>query len=142
MVMNSVDTNIKSVKVDRKKLLETLKANLEAHRAAYKDALEGYYDTKAMKLAALNAATNTAVESNTEETRRAVHKAYEAFSRLSKPTDHSESYELAIEIMKWEEEDQVELSINDFQCYVRDKWNWKNTFAASVQNYAKHTHSL
>lgn len=140
--MNRADTSIKEVKVNRKKLLETLEKNLGTHKAAYEDALAGYYQQKDAKLAALHAATSAANSNSTEDTRRAVHRAYQEFSGLPKPTDHSESYELAIEIMKWEEENEVKLSINDFQCYVRDKWNWKDQFRASVLNYANHSHSL
>lgn len=142
MAMNRADTSIKEVKVNREKLLETLKRNLETHKAAYQDALEGYYQEKDRKLAALHSATTEANANSTEDTRRVVHKAYQAFSGLPKPSDHSESYELAIEIMQWETETEVTLSINDFQCYVRDKWNWKDQFRASVLNYANHSHSL
>lgn len=142
MVMNRADTSIKEVKVNRQKLLETLEKNLGTHKAAYEDALSGYTDEKSKKLAALNVATGTAVSDNSPENRKLVHQAYQAFSGLPRPTDHSESYELAIEIMKWETETEVTLSINDFQCYVRDRWNWKEQFRASVLNYANHSHSL
>lgn len=140
MVMNRSDTNIETVTVKVSRLLTTLKENLEKHKADYETAMAGYRDAKATKLAALNEATNKAVTNNTNENRKAVHDAYNAFSRLERPRDHSESYELAIEIMEWSTEDEVELSINDFQCYVRDKWNWKQAFAISVANYANHTH--
>lgn len=140
--MNRADTNIKEVKVNRKKLLETLQTNLTSHKAAFEDALAGYYEQKNQKLAALAKATAAADANSTDDTRRAVHHAYHEFSSLPKPQDHSESYELAIEIMTWEEENEVKLSINDFQCYVRDKWNWKDQFRASVLNYANHSHSL
>lgn len=141
-MMSKADTSIKEVKVNREKLLATLKTNLETHKAAYEDALSGYYEEKDRKLAALHAATTEATANSTDDTRRAVHKAYESFSRLPRPQDHSESYELAIEIMTWETETEVKLSINDFQCYVRDKWNWKDQFRNSVLNYASHSHSL
>ncbi|MGD9726573.1 MAG: hypothetical protein AB7V39_09270, partial [Nitrospiraceae bacterium] len=97
---------------------------------------------KAKKLATLADVTAKASADNTEANRRLVHEAYNSFARLDKPQDYSESYELAIEIMTWERETEVKLSINDFQCYVRDKWNWKDQFRNSVLNYASHSHSL
>lgn len=142
MAMTKAETSIKEVKVNRKKLLTTLKENLTKHKAAYEDALAGYHAEKEKKLEALCAATNAAVSDNTETNRKTVHDAYRAFAHLERPSDHSESYELAIEIMQWEEETEVKLSINDFQCYVRDKWNWKDQFRNSVLNYASHSHSL
>ena len=38
--------------------------------------------------------------------------------------------------------ERLKLSINAFQCYVRDRWKWKEQFHNSVLNYASHSHSL
>jgi hypothetical protein len=38
--------------------------------------------------------------------------------------------------MEWEERDTVELSVNDFECYVRDNWSWQRSFKMSVSNYS------
>lgn len=143
MAFNKGDTNIKTVTVKRDKLLATLKENLATHKELYEEALKGYKDAKVTKMIALHGAAEAAVNSNTEENRRAVHVAYNAYNTLARPQDHSESYELAIEIMTWEIEDNIELSINDFQCYVRDKWNWKDSFRGSVMAYANdHSHRV
>lgn len=143
MGFNTAETSIEKVNVDRQELLSKLQANLKTHRELFAESCRGYEDTKVSRLRALQAATNTAVSNNTEVNRKAVHEAYNAFSQLQRPVDHSESYELAIEIMKWEKKDNVDLSINDFQCYVRDKWNWKEQFRNSVLNYAAaHTHRV
>jgi hypothetical protein len=139
VVMNRANTSIESVNVKREKLLAALRSNLEKHKADYATAMEGYGEAKAQKLAALADAANAAVKDNCEENREVVHEAYRGFNNLIRPCDHSESYELAIEIMEWETEDEIELSINDFQCYVRDKWDWKEAFVGSVVTYANHT---
>jgi hypothetical protein len=139
-MMNKADTSIKEVKVNREKLLATLKENLGTHKADFETAIAGYRQAKDEKLAQLAVATRVANENSTSETRKAVHEAYTEFAHMEVPQDHSESYELAIEIMSWETETEVKLSINDFQCYVRDKWNWKDRFRASVANYANHSH--
>lgn len=143
MGFNAAETSIDKVKVDRQELLAKLKANLTTHKELYLEAVRGYEDAKVALLRELQGAVNKAVSNNTEDHRRGVHVAYEKFSNLQRPQDHSESYELAIEIMVWEKKDHVELSINDFQCYIRDKWNWKVNFANSVKNYASaHSHRV
>lgn len=143
MAMNKYDTNIKTVNVNRSQLLTTLESNLKTHKEVFREAMKGYQDAKITKMIALHGAAEKAVNSNNEENRKAVHEAYSTYANLRRPQDHSESYELAIEIMKWETEDTIELSINDFQCYVRDKWNWKEQFRGSVTAYANdHSHRI
>lgn len=136
MAMNIADTGIKTVKVNRADLLKKLQENLETHKELYAEAVRGYEDAKVTRLRELQSAVNAALTSNTEPNRQRVHEAYGELSGLSRPQDHSESYLLAIDMMTWETKEQVELSINDFQCYVRDKWNWKHEFRNSVSNYA------
>ena len=141
-MMNKADTSIKEVKVSRNKLLTTLKQNLSRHRSDFETAVAGYQQARQERLALLAAEALAAAENPTEATRKTVHEAYREFAHLESPSDHSESYELAIEIMSWECEDEVTLSINDFQCYVRDRWTWREQFRNSVLNYASHGRTL
>jgi hypothetical protein len=137
------DTGIKTVTVLRKDLLTTLRENLKTHKEVYEEAMKGYQDAKITKMSNLATATSQAMRENTQANRKAVHEAYNFYSNLSLPQDNSESYELAIEIMKWETEEKIELNINDFQCYVRDRWNWKAAFRGSVNAYANnHSHRI
>lgn len=142
MAMRS-DTGIKTVTVNREKLLHTLKDNLTIHKEVYEEAMKGYEGAKITKMVDLSTAASQATRENTSSNRKAVHEAYTAYAHLSRPQDQSESYELAIEIMKWETEEKIELNINDFQCYVRDNWNWKDAFRGSVSAYAgAHSHRI
>jgi len=131
------DTGIKTVTVLRKDLLATLMENLKTHKEVYEEAMKGYQDAKITKMSNLATATSQATRENTQTNRKAVHEAYNAYAHLS------ESYELAAEIMKWETEEKIELNINDFQCYVRDRWNWKDEFKGIVSAYAdNHSHRI
>jgi hypothetical protein len=58
------------------------------------------------------------------------------FSRLERPVNNSDSYEQAIKLMEWETRDKIELSINDFECYVQDNWNWSRSFKTAHANYS------
>lgn len=141
--MNPAETGIKTVEVSRQELLAKLRENLGTHKELFAESVKGYEDAKLARLRDIQTAANAAVTRNTEGTRKLVHEAYSAYTLLQRPQDHSESYELAIEIMTWEKKDKVELSINDFQSYVRDKWNWKGQFRDSVVNFAAaHTHRV
>lgn len=137
------DTGIKTVTVLRKDLLNTLQENLTLHKELFAESMKGYKDAKISRMNDLSLAASQATRENTQPNRKAVHEAYNAYAHLSVPQDHSESYELAIEIMKWETEEKIELNINDFQCYVRDRWDWKNSFVGSVNAYANdHSHRV
>ena len=37
--------------------------------------------------------------------------------------------------MEWETRDELELSVNDFECYVCDNWDWSDTFRRNLRQY-------
>ena len=136
MVSNYKETAVKTVNVDVGRLKVTLQKNLETHKKEYKEAMEGYRDARQNAIQRVAEAATAAVANNTQETRKALHEAYSAFSRLERPQDHSSSYEQAIALMDWETNKTIELSINDFECYVRDSWDWQRSFKNIYANYS------
>lgn len=124
---------MKTVQVDREKLLATLKSNLAKHKKEYEEAVEGFKASRLELIKTIQAAATLAVNENTSFARKGLESAFEELKRLANPVDYSGSYEQAIMLMNWEERSTIDLTVDDFESYVRDNWNWRSAF--------KHLHS-
>jgi hypothetical protein len=115
--------SMNTVIVDKVKLLETLSKNREEHRAVFLEAMAGY---KAKVLQLLD-----------EHTERVKNNGIEQVNiHLPMPSDHTEDYDRAIATLKWTLLDEVELTIQEFDMYVRDSWGWKREWTTSNSVYA------
>jgi len=126
-------TAVKTIQVQKSRLQTALTTNLETHKKEFQEALEGYYDAQTQAIAALSRATS---KGQGRENVKHIHELYREFSDLERPVDHSKDYEQAISLMDYEIRDIIELSINDFECYVNDNWNWKGRFQQSFSKYS------
>lgn len=115
--------SMNTVVVDKTKLLEQLEANRDAHRDVFIEALAGY-KAKVLEL----------LEEKIERVRKnAVERVY---IDLPMPEDHTEDYDRAIATLKWTLLDEVTLTIQEFDMYVRDSWGWKRQWTTSNSVYA------
>jgi hypothetical protein len=137
MASNYRETAVKTVEVEKKRLADALSKNLETHKSEYVEARAGYEKARIQAYRELAEAAALAAEEDSGKTRKKAEKAWNKLRNLDVPQDHAESYEQAIALMEWETRDVVELSINDFECYVRDNWDWQHSFKASVANYSR-----
>jgi len=55
---------------------------------------------------------------------------------LSYPENHSQDYELAIEMLKATVYDEIELSLTEFNWYVMNDWTWKTAFLRPFRDYS------
>jgi hypothetical protein len=136
MASNLKETAVKTVNVEVNRLQEKLKENLETHKKEFEEAISGYREKRLELCRALRDTTQVAVEKDTTFTREAVVEAFHKYNRLERPQDHSNSYEQAIALMEWETKDVIELSINDFECYVGNNWQWQVSFKNAHKNYS------
>jgi len=139
-------TNVKTVQVEKPRLILTLQENMAKHQREYREAVVGYNQEMVVLLRRLKDDVSkslaiwerpsrdlpTTATVNLEE----IHEVQSEITSLELPRDHSDSYQQAIALMDWETRDTIELSINDFECYVRDNWNWMTSFKNSVANYS------
>ena len=79
---------------------------------------------------------NTLVQAVTLAIEKEAPVRFEANFGLSAPEDHTADYDAAIEMLEWHEEPQVVLSVHEFQCYVRNKWDWTSRHRATVAAYS------
>lgn len=113
------------IKVEKVKLLETLKANREKHIAEFAEAFENFkieYEKKCLELKekAKNFKPGEPVEVNL---------------MITVPRDYKEDYDTAISMLEWEVADEIVLDQEQFTRYVLDKWQWKMNFDATTAFY-------
>ena len=124
-------TAVKTIQVKKERLQEALGRNLETHKREYQESIEGYYDAQNQAIGALHEAS-----SKGRDNREQIHELYREFSGLERPADHSKDYQQAISLMDYEVRDIIELSINDFECWVHDNWAWQGRFRQSLSKYS------
>lgn len=109
--------------VDKKKLIDILKTNREAHRKVFEEALEGW------KIAATKEIERLAAEAK-------AGKLKNAYLSLPRPDDHTPDYDRAIQMLELDISSTVELDEHEFSQYVQDDWGWKHQWAVANTMYA------
>jgi len=137
MASNYQETAVKTVQVEKQRLAEALRANRDKHRREFEQAWVGYEEARRHAYAELSEASALAASEDSCAARRRARAGWDQLRNLDVPSDHTESYDQAIALMEWEQRELVELSINDFECYVRDRWDWKRAFESNYEHYAK-----
>lgn len=131
---------MRTVKVKKGELLEKVEANLVSHVKEYEEAVEGYKE-EATKL----------VRDRKKEVNKELDKLVERISAgsfdlclpvnlafpLKTPTSHAKDYKQVIEMLKMSVEEEINLSSDEFACYVMDDWNWKQDFVTTNMAYRK-----
>lgn len=110
------------VVVKKDALASTLQENRDKHRAIFEEALEGY-KTRSVEL----------LEEHIERIRKG--KVERILVSLPVPEDHTDDYNRALTSLEWSIFDEVELSMREFDMYVRDNWTWKGEFTATTSMY-------
>lgn len=137
------DIKQRKVEVNRLQLVQTLISNREKHISEYNEALEGY---KAMALAKLQDGYEKAkvqLDKNLERGKASISEFDPNNPRgvsdyltlvdsiaveLRVPRDYSKDYDAAIDMANWDVRDTLELTHAEFQCFVRDVWEWTDDF--------------
>ena len=112
-----------TVKVDRGKLLETLKENKARHVAEYDEAVVEY------RKAAEKALRKRAIEIRDGETLK------KEVDGLPAPLSFADDYDRAIAMTEWSESETLDLDEHTFRSWVLDEWNWRVQFAGTTSLY-------
>lgn len=113
---------MQEVKMKTSKLKEVLEKNRISHKKIYDEAIKGYNED--------------AVKFFKEQAKKAsAGEEFNPYFQETKPEDHTNDYDTAIEMIEFSVDDEVTLKQREFVQYVRDGWDWKNTFVAISSNY-------
>jgi hypothetical protein len=113
---------MKTIKVNKLKLMGILESNLAQHENDYKEAQEQYL---------------VALKKELQEMLQQVESG-EMIDRVInavEPVTYADSYRLAIDMLDMSVDAEVELDAQEFKRYVRDEWEWKNSFLSNTLVY-------
>lgn len=140
----------RTVRVNRVKLLEALKANRETHLAVFNEAMAGYKELALTKVReAFIGLTDrlltrrdeiiARIETFTAETADEFFDYFVVLEQvvvnLKKPVSYVDAYDAAIDMAAFDTRDELDLSGAQFQCFCRDVWDWTYEFSATNATY-------
>ena len=111
------------VRMKKFDLIRILEDNKKKHDAIYNAAVEGYWAEAEEKL-------------NEKLAKIREKKQVDPYLGIAFPENHAEDYEEILQSLELSVHNEIELNQNQFNCYVRNKWNWREQFVASNSYYA------
>lgn len=113
---------MEQIRIDKKRLVDTLTINREKHTAKAVAAKEGYRLELIETLEKLlgQAKSGDKIDHNLD---------------LSHPEDYTKEYDAVLQMLDFEQNQEVVLSNRDFRRYVLDEWDWQRSFGGSNSLY-------
>ena len=113
---------MQTIKVRKEKLLIKLKENRKNHRELFLKAQEGYRQLVVEHL-----------EKMLQDARD--NKKVQTYVNLVAPVDQTKDYDRAIAMLEMSVDEEINVTQNEFTCYVLDDWQWKEQFVSSNSAY-------
>ena len=113
---------MQTITVDKTELHQVLEHNLIEHRDIFLKAQQVYREKM---IAELDRALSDARQGGQ------IKRAF----MLPVPEDHTEDFATAIKMLMWHQGEQIELTMDEFETYVENKWRWRASFAANTESY-------
>jgi hypothetical protein len=112
------------IRVEKPKLLTVLRENRDKHRELFLEAQQGYREEVIKQL-----------DERLKDARdnRRINLTFS----LPAPIDQTHDYDVAIEMLEMAVDDVITLSEEQFRCYVKDEWHWKQMVWATNTTYTK-----
>jgi hypothetical protein len=135
----------RKIKADRALVLGVIKKNYEAHKTAYAEAYAGYkieIREKVEKAREAVAAQLTDILAKVDAAdfdkgdRPPASPIVHYMFALNVPTCHAEDYEVVITALEYETDATIEMTQQEVEAFVMDRWAWTNEFRAVNSAYA------
>ena len=141
---------VTEVRTDR--LIETLKLNREKHIKEYQAAVAGYQEMAMKRLEEEHEKAKVSILRSYEKAQKKISAfdpedpsktpsrmvmVEQVSVDMPVPQNFSEAYDLAIEMADWENNETMKISTAEFQCFIRDNWDWKMEFETVSKLYNK-----
>lgn len=146
------DRENRTVVIERTRLLAQLRSNLEEHLGNYRMAVSGYKAQLQMKLEDTILKARQTLEKSYEKQLRKLETLDEAdihrqdeyirvmdavFIEMPVPRSHAAEYEAVIAMVEWDTREELELTMPEFECFIRDNWDWQHDFRKVTEFYSK-----
>lgn len=119
---------MRTITVKTEELRVKLEENLTKHVAEYEEVYNLFRHRWATKL---HRANDLARAGEFDLADRALNEA----ALFARPESHEKDYRTAIEMLEWHEGKTIDLTIEEFDQYVQDNWDWKHRWAATKSAY-------
>lgn len=152
MAMQAVeDQKERKIEVNRAKLIEILKSNRDKHGKDYLEAVDGYKEMAINKLQEAHEEAKKTLEKNVVKGLESLNDFDAANPKkgsdyltlvnaihveLKVPRNFTDKYDAAIDMAVWDVRETLELTQAEFQCFVRDIWEWSEDFRVTNTMYA------
>ena len=113
---------MRTVTIERKKLLGILRENRNTHEDEYKDAYAGYLTTCVERLETLLSEFKAGDREMVNWGERPPHSQVKDYDRV-------------IRMLELSVDDIIELTSEEFANYVQDEWHWKQSWELGNSNY-------
>lgn len=120
------ESGLKIIPVEKKRLIEALTANREAHQKAYNEAVIDYWK-------ALNKQVPALIKPIGDQAFGNFAKQLDVINKITFPENHAPDYDRALQMLDWSVDDEVMISEHEFCQYIQDDWSWKR---GTASNYA------
>lgn len=142
--------SLQKIKVSKTELLGIVIDNKKKHDEIYEAAKKGYWvDAKEFLLKHQKDQLEQLKKNYLRETKdlkKQVAKELKMVEQKKKdgyvymrkpfPENHSDDYQGTISRLKLSVDPEIELENAEFDCYVRNKWQWRNSFLSTNSTYA------
>jgi len=112
-----------------KDLLAKLVSNRDSHTLEAAEARRGYYKKLEERVLKLLTMVREAVQSGD------TNEKADTYINLAFPEDHTQDYDRIIEVLEMTNANTVKLTLDEFDKYVRDNWEWMTAFKMSSSLY-------
>ncbi len=116
-------STLENMRINRHELLQRIKANRLTHRDEFERAQVGYRQAMIKELDLMLADAREG-----GQIKRGV--------TMPEPEDHTNAYDTVIAMLELCVDDVVEISMHEFDNYVRDNWSWKGQFSTTNSRYS------
>lgn len=113
---------MRSVTVAKADLLTILKENKTKHRSIFLEAQRRYRERCIEEL------DKTLADAR-------AGRNFQLQFRLPVPEDHTKEYNQVIKMVEMSQDDNLELTNQEFATFVMDDWSWKAAWAANTASY-------
>lgn len=113
---------MKTVKINKDKLLKEVQENRLKHINEYNEALMGWREICVKEL-----------EKNLNLARSG--EKFETVIRAQQPHNYANEYDKVISMLEWTNDVVVELEQHEFDQFVNDNWQWQGGFKALNSTY-------
>jgi len=115
---------MRPVRVDKKTVLKKLKENRKTHRDIFEEVVIGY-----------RAEVIKQLEKHIKQMKSG--KPKRTYISIPSPEDHTDDYDVAIEMLEMSLDDSIDMDTETFQAFYKDDWGWKQQFLASNSGYSQ-----